>query len=800
MHYAVSSFCAENIEALANYMKEQQEFFHKIIMTSEISNCNNYLHNVVEQITDANLHEYVKILEILLTYGCNPNHLNSDLMSPFEALLERMENIPKIKQFVDKFRDFNLEVHESYREAVEKLNMTNVTFRNACSIDDNYLLQLVKQGNEDLFLSAFENFNLDEISQIDIFPKILKSIIDMNFSKAILKIQSSDILKNILYEKDSLSYALSLCRCDIVQQLLNSKSLKLKFVLHELCAMTEIDNEEDHRKCFNLIIQDFRCTKEVINSFDNNFKTPLMYACENNHVEIQKDLIERGAYIGFDPIINNLHERILQQQLDKAISSSSATTDHNCMVQVNYNSLIPTTDLHHMEIEAIHLIATQKRFKEILVHPVITSFVELKWKRVNLLMYGTLLIYFLFFAYMSIFFLSSFNNVKIKPVVTNRMSEDTPGPMQPGIRNLDVLSVIVGRRKREAVTPQFCHNSSFIENHKTSYRISVFGTVLLTTVEIVQMVFTWRRYFLKLSNWIDCIFLALAYVVILQSFGDCTILKQMRAVLFIVIAVQSFIILGRISKLSLHLEIFKKVMKTFLKFMTLYFMLIFAFAMAFYTIFGNNNRVSQNPNGKEQDEKENGFDNILISTVTVIRMMLSDFDAIDLKPDDRFTAMVFLCFVLLITIILFNLINALAITDTQQIMKSAEIVDVRKRIRMIWTCEKILKFMKIDYFNLMDTNVIPDGKIFLNVNKDCFIRIKKNNENNDHALDTSYTQVSMFIQNNMMLVELGGNHSIRRVSSKVIQFAKSQNIKLSQSTLAKVVDHLTKFNERDEVM
>lgn len=61
-------------------------------------------------------------------------------------------------------------------------------------------------------------------------------------------------------------------------------------------------------------------------------------------------------------------------------------------------------------------------------------------------------------------------------------------------------------------------------------------------------------------------------------------------------------------------------------------------------------------------------------------MILSDFDGYQFELDmSSFNGIMFLSFVLFITIILFILLNVLAISETQQIMKSAEIVDLKKR-------------------------------------------------------------------------------------------------------------------------
>ncbi|XP_070492199.1 transient receptor potential cation channel protein painless-like [Chironomus tepperi] len=482
-----------------------------------------------------------------------------------------------------------------------------------------------------------------------------------------------------------------------------------------------------------------------------------MYACENDHKEIIYELLRRGAYIGHECIVTNLCEEILKKVLDECIVPTSDINDQNCAVQINCKFLIPPkySLTKNDETRALKLIASQPRFKSLLTHPVLTSYLELKWKRVNVLVYIALFLYFIFFVYLSLFILKFFSDQKYGTnysFISARQNfpeeSTTINPIQYNeLKDINVLKVLFGRRKRDIPTSAApnvnvsqtnstkTEESQTLEDYMTSYRIlyriCLIGTLILTLCEIIQLIFSWRTYFFKLSNWVDCTLLFLAYVVLLNYFAyDVDLFRKLRAVLFLVISFQSFILLSRVSKLSLQLEIFKKVSRTFIKFIMLYFMLLFAFAMAFNTLYGSENteqtkNVNNSKAHKKEDKKddENGFKTIMMSIITVIRMMLSDFDKMKLEPDDNFNSIIFLTFVLLITIILFNLLNALAINDTQQIMKSAEIVDVRKRIAIVGNCERILAFLKIEFFNIY-SNLLNDGRIILKINKDNYVRVE----------------------------------------------------------------------------
>lgn len=139
--------------------------------------------------------------------------------------------------------------------------------------------------------------------------------------------------------------------------------------------------------------------------------------------------------------------------------------------------------------------------------------------------------------------------------------------------------------------------------------------------------------------------------------------KKIRAMMILITATQTVQLIAKvpIMSMSLHMAIFKQVCKTFLKTISLYLIMILAFAMSFHTLFG-----------KSGNTNEESFSNLFKTLITTVRMMLSNFEDIsDEIEKDYFTGFLFLTFVVLITIVLLNLINALAISDTHNIIKNA---------------------------------------------------------------------------------------------------------------------------------
>ncbi|XP_070492250.1 transient receptor potential cation channel protein painless-like [Chironomus tepperi] len=786
VYYAFKSMCAENLETLINYSNclpltdPSKSLAYQLILNNEIgSKNNNFLHEVIENLTTSNYHESLKMVELLLTCGCNPNHLNDESKSPLDILLEKSDDssITEIVNMFLKFKNIEISDNESNKQAIITLDISDkVILRKHTTNNISELFEHIYNRNEAQFIEGIRNINQTLI--LSNFRELLKLTIQCNFTKGTIYLlkyaKGSDnqltIMELLKDKSDGISlffYALCLCRCDVIEEFLKIDSIKFDSddkcwnVLHEICSLTKhVESDEDFQKCFDLIINDKRCTKDIINAFDNNNKTPLMHACENGHEKIALELLRRGAYIGHKSVLHNLSEETLKNFLDECIVPTTDLNDKDCSVQINFKFLI-SPDIYEKETRALDLISSLDKFKNLVIHPVFTSFLELKWKRLNFLIYIGIFLHFIFLIYMSIFILNFFDSpiyntinssgmevndgdsqltdLDLHPPLDIPYNEDDPlpnmpeyhgsgygdsdqgaggsnsgvkyssngfvFPTEPSGRNpiyrgfetsnsdenvesrgtfpspspsttttprthfvpfnnnedpsrkpVNVLKVLFfgkNSRRRKRDVSEDITEEDHIKAHAMTYLICLFGTFLLTIYEISQFILSRRHYFLKLSNWVDCFLLGLSYYVLTTEQRYESDFRYLRALFFLVLAVQCFILIARVSKLSLQLEIFKKVCKTFLKFLLVYSMLIFAFAMAFYTIYNNRHSEQKKEDDKStassEEDEDKSFDNIFISIITVIRMMLADFESIKLNPDSHLDIIIFLSFVLLIS-------------------------------------------------------------------------------------------------------------------------------------------------------
>lgn len=159
---------------------------------------------------------------------------------------------------------------------------------------------------------------------------------------------------------------------------------------------------------------------------------------------------------------------------------------------------------------------------------------------------------------------------------------------------------------------------------------------------------------MSLENWFQVILIILVGVFLL------TTNSQIGALVVLLSAWELVELIGQHPRMSIQIEIFKKVLANFTLFLLLYAFLIFAFALAFYILF----------RGTEK------FPNAHMSIFKTILMLVGEFDASEMpfEMDPILGRIIFLAFIFIIAIVLFNLLTGIAVSDTQNMQSNSEIL------------------------------------------------------------------------------------------------------------------------------
>jgi hypothetical protein len=157
--------------------------------------------------------------------------------------------------------------------------------------------------------------------------------------------------------------------------------------------------------------------------------------------------------------------------------------------------------------------------------------------------------------------------------------------------------------------------------------------------------------------------------------------------------------LGCFYSLAVYNEMMKRVTLNYIKFLFWYLPLILAFSFSFYILYhkedpskgkgGTFNVISTSGNVSFQDKEVNLFRYLNTSLIKTAVMMIGELDASDMSFDNG-SYFVFLFFVFMMTIVLMNLLNGLAVSDTQAIKKDAELVACKAKVKLVHHFESVV--------------------------------------------------------------------------------------------------------------
>lgn len=296
------------------------------------------------------------------------------------------------------------------------------------------------------------------------------------------------------------------------------------------------------------------------------------------------------------------------------------------------------------EMEVFKYIASNNGLKHLLKHPLLSSFLYLKWHRIRHILYANFAFYVIFYLLLNAYILSLTYDASIE----NKMQTETD-------HRFDMAS-----------------EGTFIWNQQNFLWASTTVMLLLFIFrEIFQFISCVRHYLMSLRNWLEIVLITFTIALL------CGAGLQIGAVVILLSAWELVILISQHPRLSTGIEMFRTVSFNFIRFLFPYLFLIFAFALAFYTLFKNGN--------------DTNFPDPGLSLFKTVIMLTGEFDANDIPfvSHPVWSHVVFILFVFFIAIVLFNLLNGLAVSDTAEILCKAELVGLISRIRLVTYIEYI---------------------------------------------------------------------------------------------------------------
>jgi ankyrin repeat protein len=684
-----------------------------------------------------NYENVVECMKLLLEHGCSLNTPNNALRTPFYLILKKRQEIEEISDFVfDIMNTYEIDFH-TYKgqEVAEMINRFYPNFNipmKKVTPDFDFIMKLLDNRKEvdfEIYFYAFKELAGSKYQDSCIrFLEVavgngMRDTVEFLIEKRVDVNARSPLAK---YLKPPAFIACANGYFRILELLLKRNELNFyhengtqKYsLLHEVCQNYFIqkglrsNSNVDYQKCFDMILKDVRCDPNVE---DDMGCSPLHYTVRYKNDLTTISLLKKGAYIneesnfGKTPI-DEISYATLEKFLDDCITTNSKTEKRIPDVQIDYTFLIAPNrnrdndsadkDGFCREISALKRIADNEELRNLVNHPVLSSFLFLKWSKLSFLFYLNLGFFVMFMLAFVIFIVMS-------QAYTTEQSKES----------------------------QIFHIFKFI---------SFFSILMLMIREIFQCALSFTHYFRSLINWFEILLIILSWTVYITIEQDDDPsdkkMRYLRSVLILFATFECFQIVGSLPFLSVstHMVILKRVSITFFKSIALYSILPLSFGLVFFMIFHVTNPDSDTdmPSNKTDcgEKPETDFASFSSPGWSIVRtfvMLTGEFDASDIgELNNVFVCIIFILFVFVCTIVLFNLLNALAVSDTQAIKAKGEIIDLIQRIEVLDSYERIIfnRESKMNSklgpwlrsFISLFPNTIPNGKII--------IRPSRNNE------------------------------------------------------------------------
>ncbi|XP_075985740.1 transient receptor potential cation channel subfamily A member 1-like [Anticarsia gemmatalis] len=405
--------------------------------------------------------------------------------------------------------------------------------------------------------------------------------------------------------------------------------------------------------------------------------TPLHTACQHGSRDLITMLLKEGADLSgtvnipdktettaIDLIMNNLSKptEFLNDVFDTYISTNDLNIqDPNCEVTVNYQVLVPKDeDTGQMRVlEA--LLTTGDRYgqRRLLVHPLVESFLHLKWKILLPFFYTMIMLYGLYVMTLTMYVLSVF--------FYKDRGHKTPSWLEPTVLAI-FLDIIV----------------------------------ILVIVQEALYIKMNTRYLLQLETWVKFVamFLAVSLPYALALTNDATedFPRHMATMALLLSWLEMMFLLSRFPNWGYYVLMFGKVSSNVIKILLTFSFLVIGFSLSFMVQFHH-----QTP-----------FEGPWAAFVKIMVMMTSEFDYGDLmegmvpkSPKNATNStsilngtemeysllvvrLIFLVFLILAAIVLMNLMVGVAVYDLHNLQVLGNIRRLTKQVEFLISLETLV--------------------------------------------------------------------------------------------------------------
>jgi Ion transport protein len=619
------------------------------------------LHLLIDIIDDKNLATAFEIIKIFSKHDANFSWpaRRSKNQTPFCQLLGKLQTLKKrttcikiIRFLVKKYPKIDMFQREKCSKSIryhfpELMDEYQAIERwkeeTDEDIDWKMELETLIVENEAKFLIKFDSQKNSNGEELEAFcnEDLIKLTIEHNRYESFVEIfEMNSKLSNI---EAALEGIMLLSRCRMLKHILNHKSVDHfdpDWMLGILWVMgnKEIDMSPNTQRCFHTLLNHPKY--DVNQPFPELGNVTVVQAAATQSEYATVEMLKKGALLGNrdnngQMAIQSINNGALRKFFDSCITKCTPgeRSDFHFMV-IDYSFLKA-----EKEMALIEHMTEEIELQPLIEHPVIASFLFLKWMRLSSIFYLNLLSFSinsaLFITYLLMFY----------------VNHDQPDAI----------------------------------DHEWFPFLRVFAYwsfIMLAVKEIMQFILSPMCYLKSAENFFEIVVICLMGATLVTPCEDQQIRRSIAAVLFMGIAIEWTLMFSALSILSVsnYIVMLKKVAVNFLRTLTFYSIILLAFALSLYTLSNSSAGTKGNSTTNESNETEatkpsNESKEISMFSVFfhAILMLTGDYEVMSEKVENSVIGRIFLIvFVLSMSIVLMNLLVGLTVSDTAAIGREAE--------------------------------------------------------------------------------------------------------------------------------
>ncbi|XP_067005843.2 transient receptor potential cation channel protein painless [Anabrus simplex] len=552
------------------------------------------------------------------------------------------------------------------------------SIKSSCESRPETLLQCAcKYGLKEAVRTLLKlGFNPNEITKENKSPPIIESCIkrDSKALKILLdtspacKVNASDMKGNTALHyavKNSdlessillLTYGANLnCKNSTGKYPMNAKDIK---VILDKCIddNKKFPDDEEYAVLFDYrFLTSYTEGQRGVSRRRESFEEEEMNPFLASHTEGQCDVPTRKQ--SFEAIEMN---QMLPSQTEGQYDGST-TKDNSVAGDLDQQNQGNTYDSRpNVELDLMYFMTQSKEYRELLSHPIVNSFLNVKWRKLKLVSYVNIIIYMVFLVCLNIY-VSPYGRQN----VTNKLDNTTFG------NGSEVLS-----------SQEFTggEQESIPESRLLTRIFLWISLCILCMRELLQLTMSFERYLKGGENYLDLAILILTVVkVVTPASQHGELLRVITVVVVLLSWTELLLLIGRVSKFAKNIEMLKLVLKTYLSVSLSYSIIFLAFVMSFHILLWN------------VRSEENWYDSFPMSFLKTFIMTTGEFDANKsyFQSIPVVANVLFVLFVMIVSIVVLNLLIGMAVNDIQSIQKDAELLHLETRVKVAWEMESIL--------------------------------------------------------------------------------------------------------------